>query len=500
MSFENVRDWKGTAEGLTSELKSQIDRLELAIDPPALRTVRLWRSKQLFAQPKGAEFGSRQILEGLQTALLLKKGWTLAAIAQVLPSFSDTALEQQILAEAEGKDPAQLPSIDTLLSTPRHRNQNDAAEVATILLAQGILRQYNNVLNREIVRQDDTIPVELYKAMCKLGRIYIEQGMTDRAACVHSVLEKSRHKLDSEAWDLSVFRQPEFRFGSVVLIDPELRVPTADCDEIARLSGSFGEDNAIEYKLYERLQDATEKMGVRRQHQAYTALRELMGRWSLISEPALWDYLEERDLTPLQKMVIETFFDRVPDIWLVDGLAHRCAHCGSLIRSQVNRDRFPDGRCPIRQCDGFFDPKVGEKIDPAQGDLLIAKPQILTYWTGPAIDELAIFDAARNLGLNAELYPDSDLCDISIDDRQIGIDVKSYFSPVSLALRLNRSIGGLIHYRRRILAISDRSIEFNPGYLSTLRSVLDKKGDPATLQIVPVSEVIKLLQEKHHAN
>ena len=41
---------------------------------------------------------------------------------------------------------------------------------------------------------------------------------------------------------------------------------------------------------------------------------------------------------------------------------------------------------------------VGEKLDPNIDRLLIAKPQILTYWTGPAIDELMIFDAARQYG------------------------------------------------------------------------------------------------------
>ncbi len=88
--------------------------------------------------------------------------------------------------------------------------------------------------------------------------------------------------------------------------------------------------------------------------------------------------------------------------------------------------------------------------------------------------QIAIFDTARQNKLNAELYPESDLCNVAINERAIGIDAKSYTSPVTLALRLNRSIGGLIHYRRRILAMSDRLIEDNPSYISTLISTLDK--------------------------
>lgn len=502
MYFEDVRQWQGTADTLTKELKRQIEQLRLSVEPPALRTVRSWRAKQLLSQPKGQEFGFRQILEGLATALLLKKGWTLTAIAQVLPSFPDLVLEQQIIAESDGQDPTwSIPMQTATLPLPiGHASKLDLAEDAVVLLAQGIVRQYTKTLNREIVRQDDTMPSELYRAMCKLGRLYIEEGLPDRAACVHTVLERGRYPL--EKWDLDIFRHPDFRFRQAILIDPDFRVPTSDCAEIANSRGTFGEDNVIEHRLHERLREATERLGSRRQHKAYTALRELFGRNSLLGEHQLLDYLVDKDLTPLQGMIIDTFFDRVPDIWLIDGYAHRCAHCGTLMRPYPNKKTFPDGRCPIRQCAGQESEraKFSEKLDPNKDSLLIAKPQILTYWTGPAIDEVTIFDTARNHGLNAELYPESDLCDVAINNRNIGIDAKSYSSPVSLALRLNRSIGGLIYYRRRIIAVSDRLIEDNPYYLSTLLSTLDKKGDPATLEILSVSEIIQLLKGMKYEN
>lgn len=188
------------------------------------------------------------------------------------------------------------------------------------------------------------------------------------------------------------------------------------------------------------------------------------------------DYLRDNRITPLQGTLLEAFFDLVPDIWLIAGFAHRCAHCGTLLRPHPDKKRFPEGRCPIRQCNSKYPAKVSERLDPKAEQLLIARPQILTYWTGPAIDELVIFDEAKRYGLSAELYPESDLCDISINDYAIGIDAKSYSSPVSLALRLNRSIGGLIHYRRRIIAVGDELVADNPSYLSTLRSLLDKKA------------------------
>jgi DNA-binding transcriptional MerR regulator len=504
MDFDDIKDWQGTAEELLEELQSKIEQLNLSVEPPTVRTIRSWRSRNLLSQPKGQKFGFRQILEGLATLLLLKKGWTLVAIAEVLSSWNDKELERQILVARDGEN----VDVDNLSSSQesssffqqRISNNTTLAEDAVILLAQGILRQYDRVLTgREIVRQDDKLPPELHSAMCKLGRLYLEEGKCDRAACVHDLLERSRYSLNDAKWDLQIFRESEFSFGTgnVQLIDPDLRVPTVDCAEIADLSGGFGEDNVIENRLHSRLREATAKLGGRKQHQAYTALRELLGRRSLIKERELLDYLVDKNLTPLQETVLE-FFDSVSEVWLINGCANRCVYCGTLMRPHPNKDSYRDGYCPIYQCNSKHPPQVGERLNLER--LLIAKPQILAYWTAPAIDELAIFDEAKTYGLDAELYPESDQCDVSINDRAIGIDAKSYRSPVLLALKLNRSIGGLIYYRQRIIAITDELIEDCPGYISTVNSLLDKKSDTASIQIMSVSSVIRNIQKGNYAN
>lgn len=493
-NLEKVLQWQGTASELADEIKKLIQLFGLPEGPERLASkIGIWRSKKLFSHPKKEKYGFRQILEGLAIVILISKGWMLAEIGEVLPLFSSEELEQQILAEANGQESRWLQALQTtpLSLSKRSASALAVAEDAIVLLAQGIIRQYTKVLNQEIVRQEDSMPPELYRAMCKLGRLYIEEEKPDRAACVHTVLERARHPIENSEWGLDVLKREDFRFGQVRLIESVLRVPTADCAEIANVSGAFGEDNVIERRLYERLIEATEKLGPRRKHKAYTAVRELLGRRSLIGERQLLEYLNENNLTPLQGIINETFFDSVPDIWLIDSLAYRCGSCGTLMR----RNATGKIQCPLRQCE-YHSPskaKVYQRIDPNDDRLLIAKPQILTYWTGPGIDELKIFDAAKELGLDAKLYPESDLCDIAINGRKIGIDVKSYTAPISLALKLNRSIGGLSNYSRRIVAVSDLLIKDNPDYLSILRSNLDKKGDPTTVEIMSVEKVIKLL-------
>src|SRR5262249_49090348 len=160
---------------------------------------------------------------------------------------------------------------------------------------------YDRVLTgHEIIRQDDSLPRELQDAMCKLGRFYIEDGLDDRAANVHDVIARARLPFRDDAWGLTAFVRPDFRFKDAVLLDPELRVPTADCEASATLSGGSGEDNVIEHHLHTMLRDAVDRLGSRRHHAAYTAIRELVGRQSLVSEQVLARYIRDRDLLPLQ--------------------------------------------------------------------------------------------------------------------------------------------------------------------------------------------------------
>lgn len=364
---------------------------------------------------------------------------------------------------------------------------------AVVLLAQGILRQYERILGgREIVRQDDRMPPELQGAMSRLGRLYIEEGKPDRAACIHDVLDRARYTLGSPTWDLDLFTTPEFPFRHAVLIDPELRVPTVDCASIARLSGG-GEDNVIEHRLHATLRDAVERLGPERDR-AYTAIRELLGRRSLIGEHELTRWVGEQKLAPVHGLFDEVF-ERVADAWLIDGMANRCAGCGTLLRPHADRATFPDGHCPLRTCFGASH-HAAERLDPAADRLLVARPQVLTYWTAPAVDELRIYDAAVAAGHSATLYPASDECDVAVelDGVRVGVDAKTYASPVTLAMTLNRGIGGLVNYRTRIIAVNDGVIAQSPGYLETLLSCLDRHGEVATLRIRPVSAVIKMLQ------
>src|ERR1035438_1686139 len=229
-------EWKGSARTLEAEVRLRVGELGLKVAPPTIRTIRLWRTRRILSKSPTRDFRFRQIIESLAASLLLTRGWTLTAIGELLPSLTDTMIEANIQSEATGAPVSWVgigPPGEAALTDYQQRRQDDTAEEAVILLAQGILRQYDRILNGEIVRQDDGLPPELQSAMCRLGRLYIIETKEDRAACIHDVLDRACCPLEAPEWGLAALQRPSFRFRQAVLIHTVFKVPTPDCLVIA---------------------------------------------------------------------------------------------------------------------------------------------------------------------------------------------------------------------------------------------------------------------------
>ena len=143
------------------------------------------------------------------------------------------------------------------------------------------------------------------------------------------------------------------------------------------------------------------------------------------------------------------------------GTVSRCYYCNAPV------DR--DDRCLIHGCrEDHPQVRCGQRV--RQDEALVARPEVLKYWVDPAREELRLFDSLRRSKIAADLYPFSDRCDVAIGD-VVGVDVKDYRDPSSLARKLNLGIGGLAHYRRRIIAVADRRTR-NKEYTERLREQL----------------------------
>jgi hypothetical protein len=338
----------------------------------------------------------------------------------------------------------------------------DAAEVTALLLARGFVEIYERIVNYgEPVRQDASLPGAARRALARLSELSLEAGVEDLGASVHVVMDRACGPFRD--WGLPQFAPP-FRHAEVALIERDLGVPTEDCREMAGAGGS--EASALEEIHHESLRGALQGYSGSERNHAYSAIREFVIRNPAVNKERLHGFVAEGGHAAAAK-VIMSFYRPIPQVALFGDAARQCGHCGSLL--WPDRDAaFPDGRCRIRQCRlAHPQPAIGDRISPEHWQL--ATNALLGFWVGPGLDEIRIFDALKHASRDVTLYPQADAADVGVDGLAIGIDVKTYASPIVLAARLTRSIGRLDLFDRRIIAFPDDKLRLNRHYGDQLR-------------------------------
>jgi DNA-binding transcriptional MerR regulator len=452
--------------------------LGLGGEPPTERTLRYWRTSGFLSHSE-RRFTEREALEALTIHALQQQGLKLGAIHAQVRSCTLEELRKRL-------EPSSSDAL-SIESQTSERVANLASDV-TVLLAQGVMQAFKLVQSGSFIQQDDTMPRELQAALSRLGRLYLEEGQEDGSASVHDVLARCQTPL--REWGLRVFAHPGFAFADAVLVDADLRVPTPECVQIASSAGP-GVENVLEERLHRQLRQALEALRSEA-NMAYTQVREFLARNSLTTLSKLLTFCNDAGFpTRLISLLTQEFYQRVPEAWLIAGQARRCAHCGTLLRPSSYRRDYLQGRCPLSACRWEHEAtEIGEVLDPEEA--LVVRSVILSYWVNPAIDELRIFDAAIVESLPAQLYPDGDRCDVCLN-ADIGVDVKTYASPITLARTLNDSISGLETYSRRIIAVPNGITEHHSQYLRTLRSALETPA-ARSLEVMSVSGVLRLIQ------
>ncbi|AUH52534.1 hypothetical protein CXB49_17905 [Chromobacterium sp. ATCC 53434] len=302
----------------------------------------------------------------------------------------------------------------------------------------------------------------LARAMMGLASLYLLEGREDVAGSVHDLLARCALPLNDSAWGLDTFSSAEFPYHTLRLIDPDARLPTLDCVELA--SQTRSELDLREQLAFDALRSASDQFASRAA-EAYSLLRSYVVEHPITTLDELRAFERENDLQPARSFLLSCYEPVLPH-HLTFGQLHTCSGCGT----PMARARFAKHvACRIPQCREFDRPIPFGVVKPVHDDLRIAKPHILAYWVAPGIDELAIFHKAEACGLHPAIYPDRDACDIALDGGSTGIDAKSNASPFLLAETLTRSLHGLEYYDERIIAVNDQCAARVPGYLDLLR-------------------------------
>ncbi len=357
--------------------------------------------------------------------------------------------------------------------------------VTALLLARGLVDLHDRVsAGNGVVQQDATMPPRLRRGLSLLSGMCVGEGVDDLGASVHVAMARACQPF--AAWGLAGFRAP-FAYAEVALIDGELAMPTLDCRELAALGGS--ELAAQEDVHFDALRAAVHAFPQRRRDATYAAIREFVVRHPACAYVERERFVVSNGLMAAAR-TIASYYRPVPAGALFDGFAKQCGHCGSLLWPDRDQAAWPVGRCRIRQCrSAHAHAAIGAEIA-VPAEWRWATGAVLAYWVGPGLDEIRIHDALRAAGRNTTLYPMSDAADVGVDGAEIGIDVKTYASPVVLGAKLSKSIGRFASFRRRILAVPDDKLNANPRYLEQLRDIY--RGEHR-LEFMTASQAIRAL-------
>ena len=375
----------------------------------------------------------------------------------------------------------------TLLAPPQTSDANrqqDYAKVTLDLLAQGVTAQHHLVRRGGIVgvaRQgmegvEDT-PVALRQAMARLGRLYFEDGQEDVAASVHGLIERCMKPLHK--WAPRSVQSLE-GCSDIVLVDPYYRVPSEDCEAIVEQASGARLEDLVERGLHSRLMSAIDRLS-NSKDRAYTIVREFIVRHPLSTESELREFRARPEILDDAIEFVQSLYKSVHAHHSIDGVVNRCCYC----KAPMDRE----GRCFLWGCREDH-PRTRMDQPVPIGDARVVQAEVLKYWVDPARDELRLFDSLRKAGIDAVLYPDSDRCDVAVRS-DVGIDVKDYRDPVSLARRLNHDVSGLMYYReRRIVAVADRRVRTNSDYIARVRERL-RPGLREEIEVLGVTSTIR---------
>lgn len=462
-ALKEEHDWTGSLDELVMHSNALAESFPVAPNrhlPLRTRATAMdYRSQKIISPAHGKSFFWLHLVQFCAARYLVDCGWKRNEVAAWVQPRSVGSILETVVSSVRPQ-----PSETREATDPPEvvEDLQQRAYLCTRLLAAGIVGQYQSARRGMPVIHDNTLDAMLSRAMMILAGLYIKESKEDTAGSVHDLLKKCTLPLNDSAWGLDVFRHPEFPYRTLRLIDPDARLPTLDCVELATQTKS--ELDLREQLAFEALRSTADQFAVRAA-EVYSLLRSYIVEHPVTTLAELRDFERDKDLQPARGFLLSCY-EPVLAHHLVSGHLHICPGC----RIPMGRARLAQHvACRTTQCEQFDRPVATGEVEPVHEELRIAKPHVLAYWIAPGVDELAIYRKALECGLSPTIYPDRDSCDIALDGGRTGIDVKSNASPFLLAESLSRSLHGLALYDLRIVAINNQCAARVPGYLDVLR-------------------------------
>lgn len=476
------RAWRGSMDELAAKASTLCRDHPVAGDVCLPETTRShivsYRSRHILPPAAGKQFRWEHLVRLLAGRHLITLGWSHEETGLYLRTHTT-----EYLAANLGVLSATISSITSSTEVDMSRLLEQAT-LAVRMLATGIAEQYCRARRGDVLVHSGTLSEPLVQAMFMFAGLFLQSGQDNILGSVHDLLARCQQPLTKATFGLDVFSHPDFQYNGIVLIDPDQRIPTLDCAELARQTSS--ELDLREQLAFDALREASDQF-VERESEAYSSLRLWIVEHPVTTANAQRLFMRDRNLQ-LAANFLSGCYEALGPKHLVEGELHLCQGCGTPMRRSVGAPGLY--ACTLRQC-RKFDVPVRSKASDVSADTVVVNAAIMLYWVGPGLDEAAVYRQAMKCQRQPRVYPDRDTCDVSLDDDKTGIDIKSYSNPHVLADNLSRRPGGLLYYQNRIVAINDRVLARWPGYLDVLKQ---RYHGQVPLRFMSVRKLMKSLE------
>ncbi|MDL2344635.1 hypothetical protein QOL99_10790 [Deinococcus sp. MIMF12] len=320
------------------------------------------------------------------------------------------------------------------------------------LLAAGLVRQHNNSRRGAILDARDeqgrtVTPVLLLRAQARISRLQIASGQVAVADSLHRLVADACKPLKD--WAPATLLSEVTGMDDLVLIDPEYRIPTPECIDLAQEGGDL--DNFRENEWHDKLRATLGSVtNAKWRARAYTMLRRFIVEHPAATDAELKKLTDELDDITVEPVLGPLLREMYRPVGGRGESVRRCDRCHSVVQ------QGPTPHCSSELC--RVQDSLPDFSDPmSAADLWALRRELVYFWVNPGRAELKLFDALREVREDVDLYPHEDEADIAIGgDHEVGLDLKDHRRMTTLAKHFQKSRGGLASYRRAIVVVTDR--------------------------------------------
>lgn len=277
--------------------------------------------------------------------------------------------------------------------------------------------------------------------------------------------------------------------GDEILVDPETRVPTQACLELAMPVA----DAASE--LFENviIAEAREACRAARSPKSYTAFRRLLTTRPVLTAADLVALAAEIELMPTLE-VIRRCYEAAPAALLKDGAYRLCGRCGCLLVPLENGGL----RCELDRCRNDGGTTPGPELSAADRVLQLSRP-LRVFITSPGLAETELETSLGKppLRLKPEMWPQFDTYDLRVpfpDGSAWAVDVKDWASPSLLGARM-QPLPPDPPYNRAFIVVPEYRFRVREDYARAFKSALPP-GLDRTITICSDAEFLALARKE----